>query len=122
MTESSTETPVDPVRSNSGFLVISLGAIMQIVFFYVMELGFLFMTGGFVLTCFGVAESADRRSIANVRLGIILGVILTISGIFSKQVPLLGVSLFMIGKVMILFYAIPLAVARNLYNRGHQCP
>ena len=95
---------------------------MQIASSYVMELGFLFMTGGFVLTCFGVTASADRRSNVNARLGLILGVIFTIIGIMPMLVPLLGVSLHGIGRVMILFYAIPLAVARNLYNPGHQCP
>ncbi|MCK4483378.1 MAG: hypothetical protein KAU89_01035 [Candidatus Thorarchaeota archaeon] len=121
MTESSTETPVDPIRSHSDLLVISLGVIIQIAAFF-NELGFLFLIGGFVLTCFGVAASANGRSIVNAQLGIILGVILNIIGIGSMQVPLLGVSLYVIGRVMILFYAIPLAVARNLYNLGHQCP
>ena len=92
---------------------------MQIASSFVMELGFLFLMGGFVLTCFGVAASANRKSIVNARLEIILGVILNIIGIFSMQVLLLGVSLYVIDRVMILFYAIPLAVARNLYNLGH---
>ena len=110
MTESSTEKPVAQVGSHSDLLVISLGIIMQIASSYVMGLGFLFMTGGFVLTCFGVAASADRRSIVDARLGLILGVVFHIIGLMSMWVPLLGISLYVIGRVMILFYAIPLAL------------
>ncbi len=83
---------------------------MQIASSFVMGLGFLFMTGGFVLTCFGVAVSADRRSIANARLRLFMGVVFHIIGLMSMWVPLLGISLYVVGRVMILYYAIPLAL------------
>ena len=63
-----------------------------------------------MLTCFGAAASAGRRSIADARLGLILGVVFHIIGLMSMWVPLLGISLYVVGRVMILFYAIPLAI------------
>ena len=83
---------------------------MQIASSFVMGIGFIFMTVGFVLTCFGAAASAGRRSIANARLGLILGIVFSIIGLMSMWVPLLGISLYVLGRVMILFYAIPLAL------------
>ena len=83
---------------------------MQIASFYVMGLGFLFMSGGFVLTCFGAAASAGQRSTADARLGLIMGVVFYTIGLMSMWIPLLGAFLYVGGRVMILFYAIPLAL------------
>ena len=122
MTKPSTEEPIEQTQMHSDYLVISLGAIMQIASSFVIGPGFIFMTGGFVLTYFGVAASADRRSTADAWLGIILGAVFHMTGFALMWIPLLGISLYVVGRVVILYYAIPLAVARNLHNPGHQCP
>ena len=64
-------------------------------------------TIGFTLTCFATAASALKRPVNQAWIGLLIGIILYLLGPFT---PLINHVIFVAGAVMILFFAIPMAL------------
>jgi len=64
-------------------------------------------TIGFTLTCFATAASALKRPVNQAWIGLLIGIILYLLGPFT---PLINNIIFVVGAVMILFFAIPMAL------------
>ena len=104
---------VDSLRADPNFLLILLGAICWLIGFYIILIGPLFTTLGFAVACYAAAATALSRPVANAFPGLLLGLILHIAGTYLASIPLFQLfSPFLIvsGGVLILFFAIPLAL------------
>ena len=90
---------------------IIIGAAIWISGLYLVFLssviGTILNTIGFTLTCFATAASALKRPVNQAWIGLLIGVILYLLGPF---VPLINNIVFVAGAVMILFFAIPMAL------------
>ena len=90
---------------------ILIGAALWIVGLYMYTLiqiiGVVLNTIGFTLTCFATAASALKRPVNQAWIGVLFGAVLYLLGPF---IPLLNNIIFVAGAVMILFFAIPLAL------------
>ncbi len=90
---------------------IIVGAAIWIVGLYtllvIQIIGVILNAIGFTLTCFATAASALKRPVNQAWIGLLIGFILYTMGPF---VPLLNNLIFVSGAVMILFFAIPLAL------------
>ncbi|MFQ5833125.1 MAG: hypothetical protein ACE5H4_10510 [Candidatus Thorarchaeota archaeon] len=113
MTEITSENALGELASDPNFILIVVGALVWLLGFYTGPFGPLFETGGFVLTCLATAATALKRPIANAWPGLILGALLFLVGASIGWVPLVGIlapMLVVFGGVLILFFAIPIAI------------
>ncbi len=106
------ETGFDNVVRDPNFLMIVLGAIVWILGSYVPFIGPFLVVGGFVLTIFATASTAAVRPTTGAWPGLLIGSLLYLIGLYLPWILLGFLSpLFLIpGAVLILFFAIPLAL------------
>jgi hypothetical protein len=107
------EGAIGDLTSDPNFILIVVGALCWLLGFYTGPIGPLLVTGGFVLTCLATAATALKRPMANAWPGLILGAAFYLIGNAIWWIPLVGLlSPFFIvfGGVLILFFAIPLAI------------
>ena len=107
------EGALGDLTSDPNFILILVGALCWLLGFYTGPFGPLFATGGFVLTCLATAATALKRPMANAWPGLILGAAFYFLGSSIWWIPLVGLlsPLFTVfGGVLILFFAVPLAI------------
>ncbi|MHA2432926.1 MAG: hypothetical protein ACXADO_06855 [Candidatus Thorarchaeota archaeon] len=113
MSEAVSEGAIGDLTSDPNFILIVVGALCWLLGFYTGTIGPLFSTGGFVLTCLASAATALKRPMTNAWPGLVLGALLYLIGSSIWWIPLFGLlSPFFIvfGGVLILFFAVPLAI------------
>ena len=107
----------EEIASDPNFLMILAGSIIWFIGYYAGLLNPLFQSTGFVLVCFSAALTALKRPVALAWPGLLLGGLLQIIGYYLAFFPLLGQLIspvFIVsGGVMIVFFAIPLALQRG---------
>jgi hypothetical protein len=105
------------IASDPNFMMILAGAIIWFVGFYAGLLGPLFLSTGFVLVSFSAAITSLKRPVALAWPGLLLGGLLQIVGYYMPYVPIVGAlisPLFIVpGSVLIIYFAIPLALQRG---------
>jgi hypothetical protein len=106
------ETGFDNVVRDPNFLMIVLGAIVWFLGSYVPFIGPFLVVGGFVLTIFATASTAAVRPITGAWPGLLIGSLLYLIGLYLPWILLGFLSPFFLipGAVLILFFAIPLAL------------
>lgn len=109
---------VEQLMSDSNFLLILAGGIIWFMGYYVGLFAPLFLSTGFVLVCFSAALTSLSRPVAQAWPGLLLGGLIQIIGYYILLlVPLFGSTLsplFIVpGGVMIIYFAIPLAIQRG---------
>ncbi len=114
MTEQQDKSPVADIMKDPNIGLIGTGALVWILSFYVPFIGPLLSTVGFALVCLASAVTALKRPIDKAMLGLIMGAVIQIVGGYLTGVFLIGwilsPILTVVGGVMIIFFAIPLAV------------
>ncbi|MFX0045299.1 MAG: hypothetical protein ACFE8Z_05585 [Candidatus Hermodarchaeota archaeon] len=116
MDEVIAEGAIGDFASDPNFILIVVGALCWLLGFYTGPIGPLFVTGGFVLTCLATAATALKRPMANAWPGLILGAALYLVGNSIWWIPLVGLlfPFFIVsGGVLILFFAVPLAIQQG---------
>ncbi len=110
----SQKSTVDAVRADPNFPLIAAGALIWFFGYYVAFFRPLIVTGGFLLTCYASAVSALNRPVENAWPGILLGAVLFMAGdVLAVFLPIFAPAAFVTGGVLILFFAIPLAIQRG---------
>jgi hypothetical protein len=106
------ETGFDTVVRDPNFLMIVLGAIVWFLGIYVPFIGPFLVVGGFVLTIFATASTAAVRPSIGAWPGLLIGSLLYLIGLYLPWILLGFLSPFfqIPGAVLILFFAIPLAL------------
>ncbi|MFW9907499.1 MAG: hypothetical protein ACFFEF_02905 [Candidatus Thorarchaeota archaeon] len=114
MSKTSLNQTVTEIWKDPNIGIIVIGAMVWILGFYnIPILQPFLLTIGFGLTATATAISALQRSISSAKLGLIIGGILYLVGNFILGIPIINlIAPFIIvpGAVLILFYAIPLAI------------
>ncbi|UCH03955.1 MAG: hypothetical protein JSW05_10230 [Candidatus Thorarchaeota archaeon] len=116
MNEVIVEGAIGDFTSDPNFILIVVGALCWLLGFFTGPLGPLFVTGGFVLTCLATAATSLKRPVANAWPGLILGAALYLVGNSIWWIPLVGLlSPFFVvsGGVLVLFFAVPLAIQQG---------
>ncbi|TFG30021.1 hypothetical protein EU528_08820 [Candidatus Thorarchaeota archaeon] len=103
----------DEIASDPNFLMILAGAVIWFIGYYVGLLNPLFRSTGFVLVCFSAALTSLKRPVALAWPGLLLGGLLQIIGYYLEWVLILGPALIVTGGVMVVYFAIPLALQRG---------
>jgi hypothetical protein len=103
----------DEISSDPNFLMILAGAVLWFIGPYLGLLSPLFLSTGFVLVCFSAALTSLKRPVTNAWPGLLLGGLLQIVGYYIGWIPFLGNGLIVIGGVVIIYFAIPLALQRG---------
>ena len=103
----------DAISSDPNFLMILAGAVFWFIGPYLGLLGPLFLSTGFVLVCFSAALTSLKRPVTNAWPGLLLGGLFQIVGYYIVWIPFLGNGLVVIGGVVIIYFAIPLALQRG---------
>ena len=107
----------EEIVSDPNFLMILAGAVIWFLGNYMGFLAPLFLSTGFVLVCFSAALTSLSRPVARAWPGLLLGGLFQIIGYSLLFIPLIGQSLsplFVVpGGVMIIYFAIPLALQRG---------
>ncbi|MFW9846436.1 MAG: hypothetical protein ACFFD6_06800 [Candidatus Thorarchaeota archaeon] len=114
MSEVTSEIGFDDVTRDPNFLAIVLGAAIWLVGPYIPLIGPFFVTGGFVITVFATASTAAIRPTKGAWQGLIVGALIYLVGVYISGIPIVAVfANFIIvpGAVLILFFAIPIALA-----------
>jgi len=105
------------ITSDANFLMILAGAIIWLIGYYAGLFNPLFRSTGFVLVCFYAALTALKRPVALAWPGLLLGGLLQILGYYLAFFPIIGPLLSPLlvvpGGVLIVFFAIPLALQRG---------
>jgi len=105
------------IASDPNFLMILAGAFIWFLGYYIPFLGGLFISTGFVLVCFSAAVTALKRPVASAWPGLLFGGLFHILGYYFAFIPLIGFVLSpiftVVGSVIIVFFAIPLALQRG---------
>ncbi|MHA2142124.1 MAG: hypothetical protein ACXADC_09740 [Candidatus Thorarchaeota archaeon] len=112
MNEVTSEIGFDDVARDPNFLLIVIGAVIWVAGGFVPLIGPLIECGGFVLTIFATASTAAVRPTKGAWPGLLMGSLLYVIGLYLPWF-LLGVFSFIFiipGTVLILFFAIPLAL------------
>jgi len=111
VTDLSNNNFLEDIISDPNLLGILVGAAIWIVGLYTIGwisfVGVILNTIGFTLTCFATAASALKRPVNQAWIGLLIGVIFYVLGPF---IPLFYNFIFVAGAVMILFFAIPMAI------------
>lgn len=99
------------LRTDPNLFGILVGSLIWIAGLYIQGVisivGIVLNGIGFTLTCFATAASALKRPVNQAWIGLLIGLILYILGPF---VPFVYHFVFVAGAVMILFFAIPMAL------------
>jgi hypothetical protein len=98
------------------FLMMLVGALIWLLGYYLEWLNGLFRSTGFVLVCFYAAITSLKRPATLAWPGLLFGGLLQIIGYYIIYVPVLFVlspPLIVIGGVIIVYFAIPLALQRG---------
>ena len=103
----------DPIISDPNFILILIGAFIWFVGYYALLIGPLCLTFGFTLVCLASARTALSRPITDAWFGIFLGIALQIVGYYLTFIPLVGPLGIVIGGMLVIFYAIPLALQKG---------
>jgi hypothetical protein len=102
---------LENLRSDPNLFGILVGSIIWIAGLYILPvisiIGVVINSIGFTITCFATAASALKRPINQAWIGLLIGSILYILG---PLVPIVNNFIFVAGAVMILFFAIPMAL------------
>ncbi len=112
LNEVTSEIGFDDVARDPNFLLIIIGAIIWVAGGFIPLIGPFIETGGFVLTIFATASTAAVRPTTGAWPGLLLGSLLYIIGLYLPWF-FLGIFAFLFiipGTVLILFFAIPLAL------------
>ena len=112
MTEE-TKDALTGIASDPNFLMILAGAVIWFIGFYAGLLGPLFTSTGFVLVCFSAALTSLSRPVAQAWPGLLLGGLFQIIGAYIIWILIIGPALYVIGSLMIIYFAIPLALQRG---------
>jgi hypothetical protein len=104
---------LDEISSDPNFLMILAGAVIWFIGAYMGLLSPLFLSTGFVLVCFSAALTSLKRPVTNAWPGLLLGGLFQIVGYYLGWIPFLGNGLVIIGAVVIVYFAIPLALQRG---------
>lgn len=107
------KSPFDEITSDPSFLMILAGAAIWYIGYYIWFIGPLFVTAGFALVCFACAITALKRPVATAWPGMLLGGLVMIIGMYLSFLLFIGSLLYVVGAVMVIFFAIPLAVQRG---------
>jgi hypothetical protein len=111
--EVTSEIGFDEVIRDPNFLAILLGAAIWLVGAYLPLIGPLFVTAGFAVTVFATASTASIRRSKGAWPGLLIGGLIYLVGLYLPWVPLVGLLaplLQVTGAVLILFFAIPIAL------------
>ena len=103
----------EQIASDPNFLLILVGAIIWFLGFYIGILGGLFQTTGFALVCFAAAITSLSRPVASAWPGLLLGGLVQVLGNYLGFIPILTKALIVVGGVMIVYFAVPLALQRG---------
>ncbi|TFG99312.1 hypothetical protein E4H12_03205 [Candidatus Thorarchaeota archaeon] len=104
------------IASDPNFLMILAGAVIWFFGYYAGFLNPLFLSTGFVLVCFYATLTSLKRPIVLAWPGILLGGLLQIIGYYLKFILILDQlsPVFIVtGGVIIMYFAIPLALQRG---------
>ncbi len=113
LTEVTSENAIGDLIGDPNFILILVGALVWLLGFYTGPIGPLFLAGGFVLTCLATAATALKRPMTNAWPGLILGAVCYLLGESIGWIPLVAIVaplLIVFGGVLILFFAIPIAI------------
>jgi uncharacterized protein YacL len=98
------------------FVMMLVGALIWLLGYYLEWLNGLFLSTGFVLVCFYAAITSLKRPATLAWPGLLFGGLMQIIGYYIVYVPVLSVLhplLIVIGGVIIVYFAIPLALQRG---------
>ncbi len=98
------------------FLMMLVGALIWLLGYYLDFLNGLFRSTGFVLVCFYAAITSLKRPATLAWPGLLFGGLLQIIGYYVLYFPVISVlspPLIVIGGVIIVYFAIPLALQRG---------
>ena len=98
------------------FLMMMIGALIWLLGYYLGILNGLFLSTGFVLVCFYAAITSLKRPATLAWPGLLVGGLIQIIGYYITYVPIVSVlspPLIVIGGVIIIYFAIPLALQRG---------
>lgn len=108
---------LEEIASDPNFLMILAGAVIWFIGYYAGIFSPLFLSTGFVLVCFSAAITSLSRPVALAWPGLLVGGLFQIIGYYLLVIPLIGplLSPFLVvpGGVMIVYFAIPLAIQRG---------
>jgi hypothetical protein len=114
--EITSEIGFDDVARDPNFLIILLGGAIWLIGLYIPLIGPLFVTAGFVVTVIATTSTASIRPANGAWLGLMIGALVYLVGLYLPWVPLLGLLAPLVlvpGAVLILFFAIPIALRYN---------
>jgi len=109
----------EEIASDPNFLLILVGAVIWFIGYYAGLLSPLFFSSGFALVCFSAALTSLSRPVATAWPGMLLGGLLQVIGYYLSSiwwlsiVQLIGYALIVVGGVIIVYFAIPLALQRG---------
>ncbi|MFW9960621.1 MAG: hypothetical protein ACFFDV_06370 [Candidatus Thorarchaeota archaeon] len=98
------------------FLMMMVGALIWLLGYYLGILNGIFLSTGFVLVCFYAAITSLKRPATLAWPGLLFGGLMQILGYYIIYVPfadVLSPPLIVIGGVIIIYFAIPLALQRG---------
>jgi hypothetical protein len=108
------------IASDPNFLMILVGAAIWFIGSYVGIFSPLFATTGFALVCFSAALTSLSRPVASAWPGMLLGGLLQVIGYYLSYffwwifgVTIIANALVVTGGVIIIYFAIPLALQRG---------
>ncbi|TFG32265.1 hypothetical protein EU527_10495 [Candidatus Thorarchaeota archaeon] len=104
---------LEQIGNDPNYLLIIAGAIIWFIGFYIGILGGLFLSTGFVLVCFASALNAVRRAVEAAWPGLLIGGLIQVIGYYLTWLPFIGTLLIVVGGVVIMYFAIPLAIQRG---------
>ncbi|MHA1927611.1 MAG: hypothetical protein ACTSV2_03415 [Candidatus Thorarchaeota archaeon] len=110
-----TETPVTQVTNDPNFMLILIGAIIWMLGMYnLLFIGPFLSVIGFAMTASAIAISSLKRPTDKAVVGLLIGGVIQLVGYYIIWVPFIGWFIYpplvVLGGVMILFFAIPLAL------------
>ena len=102
------------IRADPYFFLIFLGSAIWYIGLLIPFLGTPGVTFGFTLTCFATTAFALKRPTDNAWPGVIIGAVVHFIGIWTiSLIPFVGPAIYVLGHVLILFFAVPLALRRG---------
>ncbi len=105
---------LNEVRKDPYFLLIFLGAAIWYVGLLFGIFGYLGITLGFTLTCFATTAYALKRPTDLAWPGVLVGAIVHFIGLWALTlIPIIGPAVYVLGHVLLLFFAVPLALRRE---------
>ena len=107
------KSALEEIASDPNFLLILFGAIIWFLGSYVGIFGGLFLTTGFALVCFAAAITSLSRPVALAWPGLLFGGLLQVIGYYLAFIPFLSPALIVTGGVMVVYFAVPLALQRG---------